>query len=142
MTTINGYIPQVSPLMFETAEGQRAASALIEFGGWHQEAKTLSPIHVSALTRMPSADVLNWVFDCLAAATEAGRLDVDRFIIQLFAGPGDLRDFRVLLRDVGLERWMNERHHSALRNLGFAECDCSSYMGVATLFDPEEMDWA
>ncbi|MFL9905732.1 hypothetical protein [Paraburkholderia sp. RL17-337-BIB-A] len=33
MATINGYIPQVTPLMFETEERQRMASACIEYGG-------------------------------------------------------------------------------------------------------------
>jgi hypothetical protein len=42
--TINGYIPQVTPLMFESEEGQRMASACIEYGGWDHKNRTLMPI--------------------------------------------------------------------------------------------------
>lgn len=142
MPTINAYIPQVTTLMFETEEGQRAANALIEFGGWNHADKVLVPIQVTELSRMPGADVIRWVFDSLSAAAEAGRLDAERYITQLFAGPGDLRDFRALLRDAGFERWMSDRHYAALRKLGCAECDCSTYPGVSTLFDPEDVNWA
>ena len=79
---------------------------------------------------------------CLSAAAEIGRLDAERYITQLFARPTDLRDFRALLRDAGFERCMSDRHHSALRKLGCAECDCSTYPGVTTLFDPADIDWA
>jgi hypothetical protein len=44
MATINGYISQVTPLMFETEEGQRMASACIAYGGWDHMNKTLTPI--------------------------------------------------------------------------------------------------
>ncbi|WP_434660731.1 hypothetical protein P5W99_10960 [Paraburkholderia sp. A3BS-1L] len=142
MPTINAYIPQITPLLFETEEGRRAASALIGFGGWNHADKVLAPIQVSELSRMPGADVIRWVLDSLSAAAEAGRLDSERYIVQLFAGPTDLRDFRALLRDASFERWMSDRHHAALRKLGCAECDCSTYPGVTLLFDPADIDWA
>ncbi|MCG5077501.1 hypothetical protein [Paraburkholderia tagetis] len=142
MPTINAYIPQTTPLLFETEEGLRAASALIEFGGWNHANNVLTPIQVSALSRMPGADVLRWVLDSLSAAAETGRLDAERYITQLFAGPTDLRDFRAIVRDAGFERWMSDRHHSVLRKLGCAECDCSTYPGVTILFDPAGIDWA
>ncbi|WP_322033230.1 hypothetical protein [Paraburkholderia sp. J76] len=142
MSTINAYIPQVTSLMFETEEGERAASALIEFGGWNHVDKVLLPIQVTELSRMPGADVIRWVFDSLSAAAEAGRLDAERYITQVFPSADDLRDFRALLRDAGFERWMTDRHHAALRKLGNAECDCSTYPGATTLFDPKDVDWA
>lgn len=72
MPTINAYIPQPTALMFETVDGQKAASALIEFGGWNYHDKSLTPIQVKALLAMPHNPALYWVMDSLAAAAEAG----------------------------------------------------------------------
>ncbi|QCP48273.1 hypothetical protein FAZ95_03145 [Trinickia violacea] len=136
MAMVNAYIPQPTQLMFETDEGQRVASGCIEFGGWNHREKSLAPIHVEALSRMPGAPALTWVLDSLAAAAEAGRLDADRYIEQLFASKSDLRDFRLMLRDAGADAWVNDRHHNAVRKLGNAEFDVSTYPGMANIFDP------
>ncbi|WOD17023.1 hypothetical protein [Paraburkholderia kirstenboschensis] len=40
---------------------------------------------------------LHWVLDSLAAAAEAGRLDAERYIEQIFAGRWDVRAFRHVL---------------------------------------------
>lgn len=138
MATINGYIPQVTPLMFETEEGQRTASACIDFGGWDHKTKTLKPISVSELLAMPHNPALHWVLDSMAAAAEAGRLDAEIYIQQLFASRDDVRAFRHVLREAGGDRWLNDRHHNALRKLGNAELDLTTYAGIAGLFDPAD----
>jgi hypothetical protein len=94
MATINAYRPQPAPLMFETAEGQRMASGCIEFGGWHHRDNTLTPIQLTALLTMPGNPGLSWAMDSLAAAAEAGILDGDRYVEQLFASKEDVRAFR------------------------------------------------
>ena len=138
MATINGYIPQPTPLMFETEEGQRMASACIEYGGWDHKNKTLTPIKLAELLARPHNPGLPWVMDSLAAAAEAGRLDADQYIEQLFASKEDVRAFRLILRDAGQERWLHDRHHHALRKLGNAEFDLMTYVGIASIFDPTE----
>jgi hypothetical protein len=138
MATINAYIPQTSSLMFETEEGQRMASACIEFGGWHHAEKVLTPIELSALLAMPGNPGLQWVMDSLAAAAEAGRLNSERCIEQLFATREDVRAFRLILRDAGADRWVNDRHYAALKKVGCAELDAATYAGIASFFDPAE----
>ncbi|MFC5431086.1 hypothetical protein ACFPTO_20105 [Paraburkholderia denitrificans] len=137
MATINAYIPTVTPLLFETEEGRRTAGACLQFGGWNHEDKTLTPIHVEALLAMPHNPALYWVMDSLAAAAEAGRLDADRYVEQLFAGRSDARAFRLVLRDAGADHWLGDRHHNALRKLGCASMDASTYPVLASFFDPE-----
>jgi hypothetical protein len=137
MAAINAYIPAVTQLMFETEEGKRTASACLEFGGWNHDDKTLTPIHVEALLAMPHNPALLWVMDSLAVAAEAGRLDADRYIEQLFASRSDVRAFRLILRDAGSDLWLNERHHNALRKLGGASMDATTYPVIASFFDPE-----
>jgi hypothetical protein len=139
MPTINAYIPQPTPLLFETELGLRAASGYIEFGGWDHVRKTLTPIRISALPSMPGAATLDWVLDSLAAAAEAGRLDVERYSKQLFASTADVRDFRQILRDAGIEKWVNDRHRAALGKIGCAECDCATYPAVSGFFDRHEV---
>ena len=136
MPTVNAYIPQVSPLIFETEEGVRKASACIEFGGWNAEKATLTPIKVGALLAMPGAPTLTWVMDSLAAAVEAGRVDPETCLTQLFASPADMRDIRMLLRDEGRDLWLSDRHRGALLKLGAASIDVLSYADVASFFDP------
>ncbi|WP_322092618.1 hypothetical protein [Paraburkholderia bannensis] len=138
MSAINGYIPQVTPLLFDTEEGQRKASALIEFGGWNAAEKTLSPIRVEPLSRMAQAPVIEWVMDSMAAAAEAGRLDASAYLEQLFLYREDMRVFRVLLREAGPELWLNDRHYNAMRKLGCVEADCRTYQGIIWAFDPPE----
>ena len=138
MAAINAYIPQPSQLMFETEEGQKMASACIEFGGWHHRDKTLTPIQLSALLTMPANPGLVLAMDSLAAAAEAGILDGHTFIEQLFASKEDVRAFRLILRDAGAEKWLNERHFTALKKLGCAELDAVTYASVASFFDPAE----
>lgn len=138
MATVNAYRPQPTPLMFETDEGQRMASACIEYGGWNHRDKALTPIRLSALLTMPANPALFWAMDSLAAAAEAGRLDADRYIEQLFASNEDVRAFRIILRDAGSDRWLNDRHFNALKKLGCAELDAVTYPGIASFFDPAE----
>jgi hypothetical protein len=61
--------------MFETDEGQRMASGCIEYGGWDDTKKTLTPIKLAELLGRPHNLGLLWVMDSLAFAVEAGRLD-------------------------------------------------------------------
>ncbi|MBB5400559.1 hypothetical protein [Paraburkholderia youngii] len=136
MPTVNAYIPQVSALIFETEEGVRKASACIEFGGWNADKATLTPIKVGALLAMPGAPTLTWVMDSLAAAVEAGRVDPETCLTQLFASPSDMRDMRAVLRDEGRELWLSDRHRSALLKLGASSIDLVSYADVAAFFDP------
>jgi hypothetical protein len=63
MATINGYIPEVTPLMFETEEGLRMASACIEYGGWDHKNQTLTPIKLTDLLARPHNPGLSWVMD-------------------------------------------------------------------------------
>jgi hypothetical protein len=138
MATINAYIPQPAQLMFETEDGQRMASACIRFGGWNYRDKTLTPIQLSALLTMQGNPGLTWAMDSLAAAAEAGRLDADRYIEQLFASKEDVRSIRLVLRDAGGEKWLNDRHFTALKKLGCAELDAVTYASTASFFDPAE----
>ncbi|MGB8423722.1 hypothetical protein [Paraburkholderia sp.] len=61
MAAINGYIPQPTPLMFETEEGQRMASVCIEYGGWADKKKALTPIKLLELLARPHNPGLSWV---------------------------------------------------------------------------------
>jgi hypothetical protein len=136
MATINGYIPQPTPLMFETEEGQRMASGCIKYGGWDHTNKTLAPIQLTELLAMPHNPALHWVLDSVAAAAEAGRLDAEKYVEQLFLTKEDVRAFRQVLREAGGDRWLTDRHHNALRKLGNTEFDVTSYIGITGLFDP------
>jgi hypothetical protein len=136
MAAVNAYIPQPSKLMFETEEGQKVASACIEFGGWNHRDKILTPIKLSALLTMPGNPGLAWTMDSLAAAAEAGMLDGDMYIDQMFASKEDVRSFRLILRDAGGEKWLNDRHFTGLKKLGCAEIDAVSYASIASFFDP------
>jgi hypothetical protein len=138
MATINAYRPQPAPLMFETAEGQRMASGCIEFGGWHHRDNTLTPIQLTALLTMPGNPGLSWAMDSLAAAAEAGILDGDRYVEQLFASKEDVRAFRLILRDAGTDKWLTDQHFTALKKLGNAELDLTTYVGIAGVFDQAE----
>lgn len=138
MAVVNAYLPQPSQLMFETEEGQKVAGACIEFGGWHHRDKTLTPIRLAAMLTMPGNPGLAWAMDSLAAATEAGILDGDQYIEQLFASKEDVRAFRLILRDAGSDRWMHDRNFYALKKLGCAELDAATYAGIASFFDPAE----
>jgi hypothetical protein len=48
----------------------------------------------------------------------------------------DVRSFRVILRDAGSDRWLNDRHFNALKKLGRAELDAVTYASIASFFDP------
>lgn len=136
MAAIDPYIPQPAQLMFETEEGLRMAGACIEFGGWNHKEKTLAPIRLTALLSMPANPALFWAMDSLAAAAEAGRLDTDRYVDKLFATKEDARAFRLMLRGAGCDRWLNDRHHNALKKLGCAEMDAIKYADIVSFFDP------
>ncbi|MFM0629327.1 hypothetical protein [Paraburkholderia xenovorans] len=47
-------------------------------------------------------------------------------------------EFRRVLREAGGDRWLTDRHHNALRKLGNAEFDVTTYVGIAGIFDPAE----
>jgi siroheme synthase len=49
-----------------------------------------------------------------------------------------MRAFRHVLREAGGDRWLTDRHHNALRKLGNAEFDVTTYVGFTALFDPAE----
>lgn len=100
--------------------------------------KTLTPIQLTALVAMPLNPALSWAMDSLAAAAEAGRTNAEQFVEQLFASREDIRSFRLVLRDVGGEKWLNGRHFTALKKLGCAELDAVIYASVASFFDPAE----
>jgi len=123
-------------LIFDTEEGARKASACIGFGGWNAEKATLTPIKVGALLAMPGAPTLVWVMDSLSAAVEAGRVDQDTCLTQLFASTSDMRDMRAVLRNEGRDLWLNDRHRGALLKLGASSIDLVSYADVASFFDP------
>jgi len=123
-------------LIFDTEEGARKASACIGFGGWNAEKATLTPIKVGALLAMPGAPTLVWVMDSLSAAVEAGRVDPDTCLTQLFASTSDMRDMRAVLRNEGRDLWLNDRHRGALLKLGASSIDLVSYADVASFFDP------
>lgn len=137
MSAINAYIPVVTPLLFETEEGKRTASACLEFGGRNHTDKALTPIRVGDLLAMPHNPALVWVMDSLAAAKEAGRLNAGRYMDQLFASCGDARAFRLVLRDAGANCWLNDRHHNALCKVGCVTMDANAYPAIASVFDGE-----
>lgn len=56
---------------------------------------------------------LAWAMDSLAAAAEAGILDGDTYIEQLFASKEDVRAFRLILRDAGADKWLNHSHFNS-----------------------------
>lgn len=55
--------------------------------------------------------------DSLAAAVEAGRVDLETCLLQLFASPSDTRDMRAVLHDEGRGLSLSERHRGALLNV-------------------------
>ncbi|MFL9862189.1 hypothetical protein PQR72_41830 [Paraburkholderia madseniana] len=116
----------------------RLARGCIEFGGWDHTNKALTPIKLAELLTMPGNPGLAWTMDSLAAAAEAGMLDGDQYIAQLFASNEDVRAFRLILRDAGGEKWLTDRHFTALRKLGCAELDAVTYASIASFFDPAE----
>lgn len=130
-----GYKAKPTPLMFEDEDGQRTASALIEFGGWDYNAKKLTPIRVGALAAKPGAPVLNWLFDSIAAAAEAGTLDTDDLAGQIFGESNDFEVFIELMREGSDLWWLNDRYFWALQDLGFSEEDCTSFDALADAFE-------
>jgi hypothetical protein len=76
---------------------------------------------------------LSWVFDCLAAATEAGVTTPAAYISQLFASRDDLHAFvESMGEDVDIY-WVNDRHFHALAWLGQPEERVTSYSAIAEL---------
>ncbi|MGF6937151.1 hypothetical protein OKW41_006313 [Paraburkholderia sp. UCT70] len=137
MAKIEAYAARPTPLLFENEEGQRAASALIEFGGWNHVTKTLTPMSVEALTQKPGAPVLTWFFDSLAAAAEAGVLDTDGLADQLFADSVDIDALVGLMRDGSEMYWVNDRYFWSLQECFFSEEDCTSFGALADAFERE-----
>src|ERR1700758_4552177 len=131
MAKVKAYAARPTPLMFEHKEGRRAASALIEFGGWNHSTKVLTPIRVAALMAMPGAPTISWVFDSLAAAAEAGELDAAGYVQQLFASEDDLNAFIDLLNENGDIYWVNDRHYTAMDWLHSNEDQQATYPGIA-----------
>ena len=135
MAKIEAYVARPTQLMFENEEGERAASALIEFGGWNHKTKTLAPIAVEALTQKPGAPTLNWFFDSFAAAAEAGVLDTEGLADQMFADSADIDALLDLMRDGSDMWWLNDRYFWALQNCFFSEEDCTSFSALADAFE-------
>lgn len=48
-----------------------------------------------------------------------------------------MRAFRLSLRDACQERWLNDRHLNALKNLGNADPDVMTFVGIAGIFDQQ-----
>lgn len=92
--------------------------------------RALSPIRVSALSRMAHAPIIEWVMDSMAAAAEAGRLHGSNYLEQIFASREDVRAFRVRLREEGPDLWLNDRHHNAMRKLASTQADSSTYQRI------------
>lgn len=124
--------------MFETDEGQRVASACLEFGGWNHRDKSLEPIKLAALLTMPGNPGQTWAMDSFAAAAEATILNGDKYIDQVLASKEDVRACRMILRDDGGDKGLNDRHFTALKKLGCAELDAVTYASAASFFDPVE----
>jgi hypothetical protein len=144
MATTLGYTPIPTPLLFEHEDGRRSVNQYIKFGGWNRETQQLSPIRAQALLSTPLGEsALSWVFDCLAAATEAGAMTPAAYISQLFASSDDLHAFvESLGEDVDIY-WVNDRHFRALEWLGHPEDRLSSYSAIAELLidDASEIGW-
>jgi hypothetical protein len=75
MPVVNEYVPQPSKLMFQTGEGQQAAAACIDFGGWNHNKQALTPIQLSSLLTMLANTRLTWAMGSFAAAAKVGVLD-------------------------------------------------------------------
>jgi hypothetical protein len=71
--------------------------------------------------------------DSPAIAAEAGILDGDRYIEQLFASKEDVLAFRLILRDASADKWLTDRHSTALKKLGCAELDAGN-VSIASFF--------
>jgi len=129
--------------MTDNGAALMSLSILLELEGHNVTAaiivkKTLTPIHLSALLIMPDNPDLFWAMDSLAAAAEGGILDGDRYIAQLSASKEDVRAFRLILCDAGTDKWLNDRHFTALKKLGCAALDAVTYATIASFFDPAE----
>lgn len=81
---------------------------------------------------------LAWAMDSLNAMAGTGILDGDTFIEQMFASKEDVRSFRLTLRDTGADKWLTDRHFTALKKLSCAELDAVTYASIASFFDPAE----
>jgi hypothetical protein len=47
-----------------------------------------------------------------------------------------VRAFRLILRDAGADKCLNDRHFAALKKLGCAELDAVTYASIASFFAP------
>lgn len=131
MAKIESYNAKPTPLIFEDNASEKQVAAMLEFGGWDPAKKALTPIRVGALVAKPGAPTITWVFDSLAAAAEAGVLDSEDWMNQVFASGDDLQVFIELLQESGDIWWVNDRHFWALECLGFDESDTVTYARVA-----------
>ncbi|MFL9906887.1 hypothetical protein [Paraburkholderia sp. RL17-337-BIB-A] len=131
MAKIESYKAKPTPLIFEDEESTKQVSALLEFGGWNPAKKAMTPIRVGALAAKPGAPMISWVFDSLAAAAEAGVLEGEEWLKQVFASDDDLQVLVELLQESGDVWWLNDRHFWALQHLGLNEDDAATYTGVA-----------
>ncbi|CPH57475.1 Uncharacterised protein [Burkholderia pseudomallei] len=143
MAKTQGYTPLPTPLLFDHDDGRRFASEHIAFGGWNHETRELSSIRARDMLAKVGNSTLSWVFDSLAAATEAGVTTPETYISQLFASRDDLDAFLGLL-DVDSDIWwVNDRHFHALEWLGKPEDRLTAYITIAEILteDGEEIDW-
>ncbi|MBB5427491.1 hypothetical protein HDG40_005670 [Paraburkholderia sp. JPY158] len=131
MAKIESYNAKPTPLIFEDQESEKQIAALLEFGGWNPDKQALTPIRVGALAAKPGTPTLTWVFDSLSASAEAGILDSENWLNQVFASGDDLQVFIELLQESGDIWWVNDRHFWALECLGFDESSTATHVGVA-----------
>jgi hypothetical protein len=140
MAKIAPYTPQPAPLMFETEEGQSLASANLEFGGWNPAKKQLKPIQIRRIVET-RGDSFSWAFDSLAASAEAGKLDDETYLQQLFSGKDDLDNLVNIIRYSEENGPLKDRHLQALVHVtSYSRDELDSYATVATIWDNETRD--
>jgi hypothetical protein len=134
------YVPQPAPLMFETEEGESLTSSLLEFGGWNAVKKQLKPIQVRRIVAA-RGESFTFAFDSLAASAEAGKLDDETYLQQLFAGKDDLDSLVNIMRYSKEDGPLKDRHLQALVHVtSYSRDELDSYATVATIWDNETRD--
>lgn len=141
MTATKGYAAKPTPIIFEHVDGEKAASAYIEFGGWCTKTRKLGSIRVADLATMPGAAVISWVLDSLTAAVEAGVMDDETYLQKLFSSREDLDAFVHALREESDILWVNDRHFRALEALtGYGDEHLLTYAAIADALELEAVD--
>ncbi len=108
---IAAYKPQITHIALNgTYDGIR------QFGGWNEKKKVFGPLQFVAIQDEDSFLAPFYALDNLALAMEAGIVDGDRFVQQIFATREDFEAFCEDLRQTDTF-WMNDRHFRALECL-------------------------